>query len=82
MEEQKQEQLIIILRCISSFYIKNQNGSLDRKIPCGSIWLDLGIENHLRKLKRVDRRMKQPYAYIDKNTIVRNFELKGEYTND
>lgn len=70
---------ILILTCCSSFYVHNSNGSFNRKIPMGSKWLDLGIENSMHKLKRIDRIMKNPYAYIKKNKIVENFKIEGVY---
>ena len=64
-------------KCVASFYTTNQNGTLNRKINMCSKWLDLGIENHARKLKRLDRKMDNPYIYIDKDLVVKYFKLEG-----
>lgn len=79
---EKKDQIILILKCKSSFYTENSHGSLDKKIPCASLWLDLGVENGKRKLKRLDRKMQNPYAYVDKSKVVRNFEIKGEWKDE
>jgi hypothetical protein len=64
-------------RCTASFYTNNENGTLNRKIPMCSKWIDLGIEKHARKLKRLDRKMDNPYIFIDKEIVKQYFKLEG-----
>lgn len=73
---------ILILKCCCSFYTYNTSGNLNRKIQMSSKWLDLGIENNKHKLKRIDRVMKNPYVYLDKEKIVKNFKIEGVYDNE
>ena len=81
MEYEKSK--ILILKCKSTFYVLNQNKtSVNRKIQIGSKWLDLGIENNVHKLKRIDRKVKNPYLYIEKEKIVKNFKIEGVYVNE
>lgn len=67
----------LCFKCTASFFTTNKSGTLNRKINMCSMWLDLGVENHARKLKRIDRKMDDPYIYIDKDLIKKYFKVEG-----
>lgn len=66
----------MILKCISSFYVRNENGSLSKRISMGSYWTYLGVENNMHKLQRIYKNNKLGnFAYISKSDVKRNFVL-------
>lgn len=60
------------LKCVISFYTKDENNK-NKKIVQGSVYEDLGIEKNKRKLKRVDRKIKDEFVYLDKTNEIKKY---------
>lgn len=74
----------MLLKCISSFYGYNGNGSLNKKITIGSYWLYLGVENKKHKLQRLYKNNNLGnYAYVSREKVKENFiMIETEKTSD
>lgn len=75
---------MIKLKCLATHYGYNQNGSLNKRIGVGSVWIYLGVDMEIEKhkLERVyekENAKRKTFAYVSKEDIKRNF---GVIKND